>query len=360
MSTTAFRRLSRYLPAVLILVSSYAQACQICFSLPEKTLADRLLESDSVVMAREDPNRPFHLVLSETLKGQPPATPIDAFLNSQARRLLALYQDRHMLLIRDRSKGRWTAYGVMDSEEASVVRRIISFSDSWLPMETDNPERVAEFSKLLGHPNRRLHELAYLEVGRAPYAAIKRVSADISIETVRGILDNPRYLEWHPLAILMLGQSKSAEDRRRVVRTFEDKQRLSSSQNLAAWATALVAIEGSAGVDRIETWYLLRKDRSREELAEVVKSLSVLGADDPVLRDRIVSAYASLIRTHPDLLPDLIRDLIAWRRWELADHVREIRKAMRKDDPLGAYAVDMYLRQAFAKTKEPAAGVSPP
>jgi hypothetical protein len=162
------------------------------------------------------------------------------------------------------------------------------------------------------------------------------------------------------LAILMPGQSKSAEDRSRVVRTFEDKQRLSSSQNLAAWATAYVAIEGDAGVDRIEAWYLLRKDRSREELAEVVKALSVLGTDDPVLRDRIVSAYASSMRTHPGLLPDLVRDLIAWRRWELADQIREIRKVVGRDDPLGAYAVDMYLRQAFAKTIEPDVGVSYP
>jgi hypothetical protein len=358
MSVKAPSRFSWSLPTLLLLVSSCTQACQICFALPEKTLADRLLESDSVVMAREDPNRPFHFVLSETLKGEPPATPIDAFLNSQARRLLALYEDRQMLLARDPSDRAWTPLGVVDSEVADVVRRIVDFSDSWRPMETDNPERLAEFSKLLGHPNRRLHELAYLEVGRAPYAAIKRVSADIPVDKIRGILDNPRYLKWHSLAILMLGQSKGAEDRSRVVRTFQDKQRLSSSQNLAAWATAYVAIEGDAGVDRIETWYLLRKDRSREELAEVVKALSVLGTDDPLLRDRIVSAYASSMRIHPGLLPDLVRDLIAWRRWELAEQVQEMRNAVGKDDPLGAYAVDMYLRQAFAKTMEPDVGVS--
>jgi hypothetical protein len=158
----------------------------------------------------------------------------------------------------------------------------------------------------------------------------------------------------------MLGQSKNPEDQRGVVRTFEDKQRLSSSVNLAAWATAYVAIKGIAGVDRIESWYVLRKDRRREELAELVKALSVLGADDPVLRDRIVSAYGSFMRTHPGLLPDLVRDLFAWRRWELADQIRQIRNAMGKDDPLGACAVDMYLRQASAKTKEPDVCVSPP
>jgi hypothetical protein len=126
------------------------------------------------------------------LQGEPPATPIDALLNSQARRLLALYEDRHMLLVRDTSDGEWTSLGVVDNEVADVVRRILSFSESWLPMETDNPERLAEFSKLLGHTNRRLSKLAYLEIGRAPYAAIKRVSADVPIEAVRSILDNPR------------------------------------------------------------------------------------------------------------------------------------------------------------------------
>jgi hypothetical protein len=349
MSPKALSRFRWIFSAALLLVSSCSHACQICLAVPEKTLADRLLESNRVVMAREDPNRPFHFVVTETLKGKPPATPIEAFLNSQARRLLALYDDRHVLLIRDRRKGAWKPHGVIDSEEAAVVRGILSFSHSWRPMQTNNLERLAEFSGLLGHSNQRLRELAYLEIGRAPYAAIKRISADVPIEVVRSILDNPSNMEWHSLAILMLGHSESLEDQTRIIRTFEAKQQQSSSKNLAAWATAYVAIEGAEGMDRIETWYLLREDRSREELKEVVKALSVLGADNLALRDRIALAYESLMRTHPSLLPDLVRDLITWRRWELADQIRKIRNSMGNDDPLGVSAVDWYLRVSKRK-----------
>ena len=74
-----------------------AGACQICIPLPERTLADRLLDSDAVVLAREDASRPFHYQAVETLFGEPGDAPIDLFLHSQARRVLAADPQRAMV-----------------------------------------------------------------------------------------------------------------------------------------------------------------------------------------------------------------------------------------------------------------------
>ena len=73
-----------------------ANACQVCIPFPTKTLADRLLEADALVMAREDPERPFHYVAVETLKGDPGDEPIDAFLPSKNRRMLARHPERRL------------------------------------------------------------------------------------------------------------------------------------------------------------------------------------------------------------------------------------------------------------------------
>jgi hypothetical protein len=72
-------------------MSSGVDAFEIYFTLLEKVLAELLPESDEIVMVRENPNQPFHFALVETLRSKPPIQPINAFLNSRDRPLLAVY-----------------------------------------------------------------------------------------------------------------------------------------------------------------------------------------------------------------------------------------------------------------------------
>lgn len=105
----------------------------------------------------------------------------------------------------------------------------------------------------------------------------------------------------------------------------------------SAWRTALALLQ---------RWYLARPERSREELKEIVKALSVSATADDALLEPVVAAYRALLATHPALAPDVTRDLITWRRWEFAEQMREIRKVIAKRDPLGAYALGLYLGAA--------------
>ena len=314
--------------------------------MPVETLADRLLDADALVLAREDPERPFHYAPVEILKGDPGKAPIDTFLPSVDRRVLARYPQRHMLLARREPGGDWLALGIADADFERVVRRILDHAGSWQPMETDNPQRLAEFVPLLGHRDSRLHELAYLEIGRAPYAEIRRIATQVPIETVRGMLDEPRYLEWRNLAILMLAQSERPADRQRIRTTFEDKQRLGSTFNLGAWATAYLTIEGLRGLERIQRWYLTQPDRSLEELREIVTALSVAVAADASLQEPVVAAYRALLDVHPSLAPDITRDLMAWRRWDFAEQIQGLRSAVPKPHPFAIDALGLYLRSA--------------
>jgi hypothetical protein len=334
------------LALLALLLVRTANACQVCIPMPVKTLADRLLEADALVLAREDPERPFHYVMVEVLKGETDNTPIDAFLPSTDRRILARYPQRHMLLARARADGNWSALGITEPEYERFVRRIIGHAGTWKAMERNNPQRLAEFAPLLGHDDIRLHETAYLEIARAPYTEIRRIANEVPIETVRDMLDEPRYLEWRSLAILMLAESKTPADRARIRAIFDDKQRLGSTLSLAAWATAYLAIEGEKGLERIRRWYLTQPDRSREELKEIVKALSVYATAEAPFREPVAAAYRTLLEVHPSMAPDVTHDLIAWRRWDFAERISEIRKTIRKQDPLGAYALDIYLRMA--------------
>ena len=328
------------------LLARSADACQVCIPMPVKTLADRLLESDDLVLAREDPERPFHYVAVKVLKGDPGDTPIDTFLPSMDRRVLARYPQRHMLLVRTGEDDDWSALGIADEEYERFVRRILGYAGSWKPMESDNQQRLAEFAPLLGNANIRLHETAYLEIARAPYNDIRRIASEVPIETVRGMLDDPRYLEWRSLAILMLAESELPADRERIRKRIADLQRLGTTFNLAAWATAYLAIEGENGLEHIKQWYLTRPDRSRDELREIIKALSVYAKAEAALREAVAEAYGKLLEVHPLLAADITHDLIAWQRWDFADQIREIRTTIAKKDPLAAYALGIYLRMA--------------
>jgi hypothetical protein len=349
-SPVVWRSLARTLAGGLAALSliAPAMACQICVPLPTQTLADRLLQGGALVLAREDPARPFHFAAVETLKGDPGAAPIDAFLNSQARRRLALDPEAAMLCRRDPKGGKWQALGIAAGDYERVVRRILRFADRWSPGETANLQRLGEFAPLLGHRDLRLHQLAYLEVGRAPYALIRTVSGDVPMERVRTLLDDPRYIEWRGLDILLLGLSGAAEDRDRVIREMEGRQRSSITLNLDAWATAFVEVTGVEGIARLERWYFRDSGRSREELRNIIRALSVHATATPELRAPVVAAYRELAGVHPRSTPDIARDLIAWRQWDFSERLRLLRPQIAERDPLGAYAVSLYLQRAKA------------
>ena len=340
---------ARYLWCILLsaLWAGTVGACQICIPLPERTLTDKLLASDAVVLAREDAARPFHYKPVETLFGEADDAPIELFLHSQARRILAAAPERAMVLAHSPRDGGWTTVGLTTPELERVVGEILARAGHWQPLEIDNRERLDWFAHLFGHPDKQLHELAYLEIGRAPYAEIRRLAPRIDPETLREMLDEPRYLEWRSLAILMLGESGGEQDQARVRRTLAEKARLGSKTNLAAWATALVAVDGTAGIEQLKRLYASTPGRSREELEAVIQALSVHGKADPELRGPVADVYRLILAHQPSMAPAMVHDLVAWQRWDFADRIRAIRQAS-AGDPLAAYALGLYLRSAAA------------
>ena len=83
-----------------------ARACQVCLPFPKSSIADHLIEAESVVLAREDPKRPYHYEAIQVLKGSAPDTPLELFLDSGSRRVLKAYPDRSVLLAKA-AKEKW-------------------------------------------------------------------------------------------------------------------------------------------------------------------------------------------------------------------------------------------------------------
>ncbi|MEM8767020.1 MAG: hypothetical protein AAGE43_06235 [Pseudomonadota bacterium] len=342
------RSLLTFFTAVL---AATASAHPILVPVPTQTMADRVLESDTLLLAREDPQEPFRYAPVGKLKGEIGSKPIDLFMPSQVRRRLASDPELTVLLWR-RGRGKsWQTLGFASEDYLQVVQRILSFAGEWTPNETDNLQRLQEFAPLLGHEDVRLHELAYLEIGRATYASIRSVGTGVSMKRVRAMLDNPIFYQWRGLDIMLMGLSESERDHARVLKTIEQKQRLATDLNLAAWATAYLEITGTAGIDQLVEWYFRDERRSRGELNAISRALAGHANEAPELIEPVVAAYRIMLANHPSAAPDIAHDLIAWQRWDLADKLSELRPELTRSDPLGMYKVNLYLRQAAAHSR---------
>lgn len=336
--------------ATSLVLSDPAGACTVCIPFPTKTTADYLVESEAVVLARENPDKPWSYIAVETLKGDPGAAWIDQFINSRTRRLLERYPERGVVLVQNsKDSTTWRNLGFADEDYEQIVRDILQKAPAWQDPDTSTESRLAFFADFLGHNNRALHELAYLEVGRAPYGYIKKLSGKWPLDDIRTLLRNSMYFEWHPLAILMLAQSDEEADREYIAEKFTSLSQVGLTTNLAAWTTALIEIKEAAAVTDIENRYFQNSARNREELIAVILALSEHGSNGHThLRDEIVDGYTTLLGSHPEMANFVANDLMKWRRWELSDQMQEILDTVEGNDPLGAFAIRMYLAQARA------------
>ena len=310
----------------VVLLAARAQACPICVAMPTKTVADHLIESETVVLARENVEKPFTYSVVKVLKGEPPAEPFGLFVDSATRRRLRFHPGEAVVLVRGDKGQDWQRLGIADETYQNVVERILLFADRWT-REGDVQHRLEFFLSLFGHKDRSIFELAYLELGRAPYEKIKQVAEFVSRDQLRPLLQRREYIEWRPLAILLLAQKPDPRDRKLIEETFQGCQEFGATTNLAALATAYVEIHGERAIEEIEALYLRDSERSAAEIRAVLMALSVHGQSArSQFRDRIVKSYGVALRFHPLRAGTIAADLTQWGQREYTEVVAELLK----------------------------------
>jgi hypothetical protein len=326
------------------------EACMICIPYPLTTLADTLIESDAVIMARESTDKPYSFFAVGVLKGTNTQKDFDAFINSTARRMLKLNPEDVIVFRRENTESDWQYTVYADFEYQKFIRSILGQSSRWLKRR-GNRNRIDFFAERLTHSNQLIREQAYLEVGRAPYTSIKRIASTIPRQQIREFLDKWRLIEWHNLYILMLGQSRHPDDIAYIRYKFESAAAYGLKTNLSAWATAFIETNPDTGVGEIENLYFINKSRTTDELQEVWKGLSVLGSEGifrgaPELFDRryrIVQSYGTLLENHPLMAGSVAKDLTVWQIRAFEKRLIQIRENASALDPDTKMAITHYL-----------------
>lgn len=343
MSRTWYKILLLTVSAVLA-APLMVHACAVCYVLPGKTVADHLVDSQRVVLARENPDQPFSYVAVEFLKGVATDDDYGLFVPSTTRRQLRTLPDHVVVLVRQNNTSAWRSLGIADPEYLAVLRRIIARSSEWTG-DAGQRKRCEFFVSLFGHENRAIFELAYLEMGRAPYTIIRQMAPLVDRDDLHPMLQRREYYEWRPLAILLLAQNASDADRQLIEDSFHSCARFSIAANLAAWTTAYIELHGADAIAEIETMYLGDLRRTEEEIRAVVLALSVHGrCGSTAVRDQISTSYAFTLQNHPQIAPLIIENLADWGQWQYRDEVsRVLTRETLEFDPSEMETIQNYL-----------------
>ena len=330
-------------------IPSTVAACQLCIGLPARSVADKIIDSDCVLIAGLASDDPFSFAPVEVLKGSAVPARIDLWVDSVTRRRLAANDKLGVGLARDSRSGQWHRLGVLSPEYEAVVRRLATVAADWRS-EAGKVRRIEFFVPLFGHDDRQIRELAYLEVGRAPYSVIQQLGRIAPREQYVAMLEDPQYLQWRSLAILLLAQRGDAEDNRYLTKSFRDAARFRSLTNLSARAAAAIEVRGTAEIDWIEQSYLLNPERSGEELEEIVRALSVHGSvESGHLRARIVECYGVVLERWPQFAGRIAADLMRWESHQWSEELARVLVMRPALSVESQRVIRQYLRFAASK-----------
>ena len=328
------------------------EACVICIPYSETTQADVLIDNKSIVFAKENTEKPYTFHCVEVLKGAIECDGFEAFINTTAKRMLSMNTEDVVVFGQMSSWGKWRYIAYADIEYQAFIREIVKQADGWQEINASN--RIDFFAERLTSSNPLIREQAYLEVGRAPYSSIKRIAGTIPRRQIREFLANWRFIEWHNLYILMLGQSLHPDDRAYIREKLENTAKYHLKGNLSAWVTAFIESHPDTGLEEIETLYFSNQDRTREELEAVLMGLSVLASEEGIRlnaeivdrRHRIVKCYATLLENHPMMAGPVASDLMLWEIRALVEQLSNIRANHSTLEPLSKLMVTFYLSEA--------------
>ena len=278
--------------------SGSAKACQMCAAILQLTIsAQELVYAEHSVLAMPvaDANE-FRVVA--VIKGDaPPGNTIkiaDVFRP-------ALKSDKPLLLIRDKSWRQWVNFGSVRVERANWLRELSMTKRNFEMNDAEWREHVAYFLPYLENPEPMVAEIAYNELARVPYSALRSLKPRLDAAVVREWLKDSKLAARQPTYLLLLGIAGTAQDGRWLAERIEIARTTHTTANLPALLGAYIELRGPAGVEQVQKLYLADSSRTKPEIEAALVALKVHGESDSVARDRVNEALKDFIKQNPSL-----------------------------------------------------------
>ena len=284
----------------LQLITVVAFACSFHIALPELSIGDRVIESSNVILARENPDKPFSFHPVDSLKGETSNPDIPLLVDSATRRLLKLNQGDAVLISRSSASGEWRRLAYVREQDRTAFENMVAASNAW-QSEKGELDRFKFFAALHDHPQSSVRKITLTELDKTAYRHLRKMQVRLSAREIHDKLFDRYELPWIPIRILMLGILGSQESRSLIEKAIQNIEDSGFESNIGAWATAYIEVDGAEAIERLTQRILLNKTSPNKSVESVLTAIAVQGSQgDPSLKTAIDSSLEKTLDALPE------------------------------------------------------------
>jgi hypothetical protein len=259
----------------------------------------------------------------------------------------AMRARRPMLLLRHEQWPQWSSLGTIGAGYAGWLQQLLATGPTADRADVDWRARVALAALHLEDPEPLAAAIAYGEIARAPYGALRSLKSQLKAAIIARWLDNPKLADRRPAYTLLLGMAGGPADAERLEQRLEAAWTSRDATNLGAMLAADLELRGPSRAAWIETRYLADRNRTMPEIAAALQALSEHGKENgAVSRERVIQAYRLLIRERQPMAAFVAGDLAAWEAWDATPEYVAVLTSNVVLDPASRYAIINYLQRS--------------
>jgi hypothetical protein len=297
--------------ALVAAATPSVQACVACIAMPRDSLADNVSEAEVVALLRPRPDDPFRYAPVTFLRGGPNVPEVPFLVSRDRAAALAVNQDEAVVATWTAAGG-WMIHDLAGTEMKSILRDVLS-------RDLSSPQARGEFfGPLVLSADPALSRMAMIEISTLPYPVIREIPVRVPRQDVAKLLSDPVWADWAPVMILLFGLSDGPADKAFVRHAADAMAENSRTVHLAAWATALIEMDGDEGIAWLRDNYLGNPERSLLELREIGFALASHAARDDVQGAAVRDTLAGLAAAEPAIAGALAKVLLDREDWSLA------------------------------------------
>lgn len=329
---------------VLAFAATASLACSFHTYLPEKTAVDWIIDSDHLIVARNSPSNEFEYEVVETLRDGGRAVDIAHLVDTRTRQSFANNPEDTSLFAFDQEEQNWKFVAYLTPDYRSLVDTVLTKAPSW--DAGYDPDRFKLFEALQDHPDETLRILALREIDQAPYDLLRSMQIRIPTDDLLAELWTQNGYAYQPIRVLLLGLSDDPAARTEIHEFIDRVAPWQWANNLGAFATALVEIDGTAGVDLLDTRFLADTGQPLDKLEQVVEALAIHNdIGTPELKETIGASITRLVALRPETAPLVARQFGNRQDWSQALTLETVIRARALPNAEDFLRVAVYVAQ---------------
>lgn len=328
----------------VIVVSIPAHACQLCVGGLRFAPGQQLDVAEQAVLAAPVSGgtkwRVLEVVKGTSVAGQVITEPVDGAEVAETR------AGRPVLLLRHEQWPRWAGVGTIGAEYAGWLRQLAAAGPRTGRPDVDWRHRVALVSPYLEDREPLAALIAYGEIARAPYGALRPLKPRLQAATIARWLDDPKLAARRPSYTLLLGIAGGPGEAERLEQQLDAAWASRDATNLGAMLAADLELRGASRVAWVEEKYLADRRRTMPEIEAALLALREHGEENgAVPRSRVIQAYRMLMRERKPMAAFVAPDLAEWEYWDAAAEYAGLLTSNAPMDPASRAAIVTYLER---------------